>query len=443
MGASASQSDDPQPAMLPALYRGLTIALSPLAGPLLRRRVAAGKEDPERLGERWGIAGAARPPGTLIWIHAASVGEALSVLPIIQRILADADDRHVLVTSGTVTSARLLRERLPGRALHQFVPIDQPRAVRRFLDHWQPALALWVESEFWPNLLAATQARAIPTALIQARLSARSFRRWQQASGLVAPLLRGFAAVLAQTDADARRLGALGATNPIVTGTLKYASAPLPIDAGEAENLRAAIDQRAHWLAASTHPGEHAQIVAAHQRLAESDPELLTLIAPRHPQRGTDIAALARSAGVTCALRSRGEAITPDTALYIADTIGELGTFYDVAKLVFMGGSLIAHGGQNLIEPMQAGCTVICGPSMTNFAEVIDDLSAANALCQIDRTEDLATVVGRFLMAPTEAALLATAQAKVIVEKAGVLDQVWRRIMPLIARLERHADAAT
>ncbi len=327
-----------------ALYRGLTVAVGPLVGPVLRRRAAGGKEDPARLGERLGHAALPRRDGPLVWLHASSVGESLSVLGLIDRLLSARPGLALLMTSGTVTSARLLADRLPARAVHQFVPVDRPAAVRRFLDHWRPDLAIWVESELWPNLVRATQARGIATALIQGRMSARSFAKWRRARGLVAPLLKGFDLVLAQTEADAERMRDLGAA-PTVTGTLKYSNPPLPVDETALAELRGAIGARPVWLAASTHPGEEDTVSRAHHALAADNPGLLTIVAPRHPERGVALAHLAKAAGLRVARRGAGEALRGDTQLYLADTMGELGLFYRVADLVFVGGSLVPHGG--------------------------------------------------------------------------------------------------
>lgn len=424
-----------------ALYRGLTVAVGPLVGPLLRRRAAGGKEDPARLGERLGHADLPRPDGPLVWLHAASVGESLSVLGLIDRLLGARPGLALLMTSGTVTSARLLADRLPARAVHQFVPIDRPDAVRRFLDHWRPDLAIWVESELWPNLVGATQARGIATALIQGRMSARSFAKWRRARGLVAPLLEGFDLVLAQTETDAERLRALGAA-PTVTGTLKYANPPLPANEAALAELRQAIGARPVWLAASTHPGEEGTVLRAHHAVAAENPGLLTIVAPRHPDRGAALADLATAAGLRVARRGAGEALRGDTQLYLADTMGEFGLFYRVADVVFVGGSLVPHGGQNLLEPIRLGCAVTHGPSMTNFAEVVADLARAGALREVADEAGLIEATRRLFAAPEERAALAAAQAGVAEAKAGVLEVVFEALEPLVpGESAKHARA--
>ena len=273
------------------LYRGLTTAGLPLIQLLLRRRAARGKEDPSRIDERRGVASLQRPDGPLLWLHAASLGEAQSVLVLIDRMVRERPTLNVLMTTGTVTSAKLMEERLPKRALHQFVPVDRPAWVRRFLDYWRPDLAVWVESELWPNLLLETAARGTPMVLLNARISAGSHTGWKRARGLAQRLLSSFSLVLAQDETIAGRLRDLGAANVTVSGNLKTAAAPLPATAAELLALQDAIGARPVWLAASTHDGEEAIAGAVHAAIAQNRPGLLTIIAPRHPQRAAEIAA--------------------------------------------------------------------------------------------------------------------------------------------------------
>ncbi|MCH7555003.1 MAG: 3-deoxy-D-manno-octulosonic acid transferase, partial [Proteobacteria bacterium] len=311
--------------MMQRLYRALTVLATPLIAVYLGYRRRAGKEDPERFPERLGVAGAERPEGMLVWVHGASVGEALAALPLIERILKSRPALHVLLTTGTVTSARLMAERLPARARHQFSPIDRPDAVAGFLDHWRPDLAVWSESEFWPNLLTETQARGVPMILVNGRMSDRSYRRWKLMRGVIRRLLGGFALCLAQSEADAKRLRDLGAKEVRAVGNLKSAASPLPVDQAALDDLRNAIMARPRWLAASTHAGEETIVAASHRALAADHPGLLTIIAPRHPERGPTIAAGLREIGLTVAMRSAGDPIDRYVDIYIADTLGELG----------------------------------------------------------------------------------------------------------------------
>jgi 3-deoxy-D-manno-octulosonic-acid transferase len=280
--------------MLPAVYRGATAGLAPLVRVYLLWRCRQDKEDPARLGERFGVAGVSRPAGPLIWIHAASVGEAVSVLGLIARLCDQRPKLELLMTTATVAAARLMQKRLPAKVIHQFVPVDAPRAVERFLDHWRPDLALWVESELWPNLALATRRRGVPMILVNGRLSAGSEARWRVVPGLIRPVLSAFALCLAQDNAQAERFRRLGAGAVASVGNLKAAAGPLGADGRAVENLRRQIEGRPVWLAASTHSGEDEIVAAAHSLIAAAHPGLLTVIVPRHPARGPAIAATMR-----------------------------------------------------------------------------------------------------------------------------------------------------
>jgi 3-deoxy-D-manno-octulosonic-acid transferase len=421
--------------MMFVLYRMATIIAGPFIGLYLGRRRAAGKEDPMRFPERLGHAGIERPAGSLIWVHAASVGESVSALPLVARLLERHPDVHVLVTTGTVTSARLMAERLPDRAIHQYVPVDRPAAVARFLNHWRPDLALWTESEFWPNLVADSQARGIPMVLVNGRMSDRSFRRWGRFGGLIHRLLAGFALCLAQSERDAERLRVLGANDVRAIGNLKSAAPPLPVHEAELEKLRAAVGDRPLWLAASTHDGEEAVAAAVHQALAATHRRLLTIIVPRHPDRGEAIAQGLRGKGLAVARRAAKVTIGTDTDVYVADTMGELGLFYRLADVVFVGGSLVPHGGQNPLEPARLGCAVIYGPHMANFADFTAAFAKADATRQVEDGPGLAEIVGKLLGDSYERARLAGGARRVAAAEAAVLDEVEASIAPLVEGL--------
>ncbi len=423
--------------MTPRLYRGLTVAAAPLIGLYLRSRRAAGKEDPARFGERLGRASATRPHGPLVWTHAASVGEILAMLPLVGRVLDRHGDVHALVTTGTVTSARLMAERLPPRALHQYVPVDRIDAVRRFLDHWRPDLALWTESEFWPNLLGETQARGVPCVLVNARMSDASFRRWRRLRGLITPLLSGFALCLAQNEREAERLRALGAGPVRAVGNLKSAAGLLPADESELRRLRASTEGRPLWLAASTHPGEEAAAGAAHRALAPDRRGLLTVIVPRHPERGASLAAGLEGDGLTVAVRSRGDGIEPSTDIYVADTMGELGLFYRLAEVVFVGGSLVPHGGQNPLEPARLDCAIVYGPHMFNFAADVETFASASAAVVVADADELARAVAVLLDDPSLRRHRAAAARAAVEGEGEVLDAVEAAIAPYLDALPR------
>lgn len=423
-------------------YRVATTALGPLVTLYLAHRMRRGKEDRERFGERSGRAARPRPAGPLVWIHAASIGEAVSMLSLIDRLVVERPGLSVLVTTGTVTSARLLANRLPtDRAWHQYVPVDRPAYVARFLDHWRPDLALWVESELWPNLVTATHRRGIPLLLLNGRMSARSFRGWQRLPGLIRPVLQSFDLCLAQDAAQAERFAQLGAAQAGTAGDLKSAATPLPVDEAELARLAAAIAGRPLWLAASTHEGEEAAAAEVHQALARDHAGLLTIIVPRHPVRAPAIAAMLRERGLTVARRSAGEAIDATTEIYLADTLGELGLFYRLAGIAFIGGSLTPMGGHNPLEAALLDCAILHGPDMSNCAVVARDLAAARAAITVSDAASLASAVNRLLADPIERAARAQAAADVAAGNRAVLDTVMGRLGPWLDRLTDHAAA--
>ncbi len=416
--------------MLPSLYRALTRPLSPLALLYLERRRRRGKEDGLRLRERQGYAGGPRPPGPLIWIHAASVGEATAMLRLIELLLQTRPEIEILVTTGTVASARLLETRLPAGARHQFVPVDLPAWIERFLDHWRPDLALWVESELWPNLVLATHARGIPMILVNGRLSARSYLRWRRWPGLIGPMLGAFAQCLAQDADQAERLRQLGAREVAAVGDLKSAGAALPIDQAQLWHLRRQIGSRPRWLAASTHAGEEEIAAAAHRRLAADHPGLLTIIAPRHPPRGDAVAAMLAGQGLKVVRRSRGDAVAGDTEIYLADTIGELGLFYRLAGIAFVGGSLTPRGGHNPFEAARLDCAVLHGPDMSNCTGMAAALGAAGAAQTVTGAEDLAHAVAALLADRHLRARRCFAGARAAASGEGILESVLSYLAP-------------
>lgn len=412
------------------LYRTLTTAGWPLIRLYLGWRRARGKEDRERFAERLGVASAPRPGGRLVWMHGASVGESLALLPLVGRLRADGFD--VLVTTGTVTSARMMAERLPAGAIHQFVPIDRADFVRDFLDHWRPDLVLWSESEFWPNLVTEPKARGIPMILLNGRVSDRSLAGWSRAPGLIRRLLGNFDLCLGQSDEDARRLNALGANGAASCGNLKDAAPPLPAGAAHLSALRDAIGDRPRWVAASTHPGEEALAGRVHARLKPDFPGLLSIVVPRHPERGADVAHELIDMGLKVARRGAGDLPGPDDDVYIADTMGELGLIYRIGGVVFMGKSLLATGGQNPLEPARLDCAVVFGPHMENFAEAAGKLLAAGGAVEAATEAKLAEAVRRLLRDADERVRMAAAAKTVAAAEADVVERVMAALRPYL-----------
>lgn len=375
------------------VYRAITYGAGPLVGGHLSRRIERGKEDPNRIRERYGEAKLKKPAGRLVWLHAASIGESISVLPLIAR-LTEHPDVTVLVTSGTTTSANLMADRLPaGRAIHQYVPLDHPKFVSKFLDHWKPDMAIWVESELWPNLIHATATQNIPCLLVNARMSARSARNWSYLRGMSRYLLGSFVRCLAQDEATGTRLVNLGARSVEVVGNLKLASPTLPFDDIERARLDLEIAGRPVWVAASTHPGEDEIVLEAHRQVSSEIPDVLTIIVPRHPERGKAIADLVGSTEITVAQRSKQDSLDLRTSIYLADTLGELGLIYGLSKVAFVGGSLVPHGGQNPLEPARCDCAILVGPYTDNFSVVIEDLKTDGAVDVVSDAASLARTV--------------------------------------------------
>jgi 3-deoxy-D-manno-octulosonic-acid transferase len=386
-----------------ALYRGVMNALSPAVPALLRLRAKRGKEDAARLTERYGLSSRARPTGTLIWIHGASVGESLAALPLVSALL-EKPGRHALVTTGTVTSANMMEERLPTRAFHQYVPVDSRASVRRFLAHWRPDVALFIESELWPNLILETHAGGVPMALVNARLSERSFRGWYHAQGLARRILSSFDPCLAQDEGVAKRLTALGASSVQIAGSLKADAPVLPVDEAALSAFCAAVGTRSLFLAASTHPGEEEAVMRAAHALRKNGSNALTVIVPRHPARGPEIEALARANSFVTTRRATAALPSRDTQLYVADTMGELGLFYRAAPFAFLGGSLVPHGGQNPLEAARLGTAIVTGPHTHNFEETFSLLLAAQAGGRVSSAEELSRLVQKLIADPVATA---------------------------------------
>lgn len=421
----------------PLAWRIGATLLAPLLPLHLALRARRGKEIARRLGERRGF-GAARPPGRLFWLHAASVGETLSVLPLIEAMTARDTGLHVLVTTGTVTSAELLARRLPARlaprVLHRFAPLDVPAWVERFLEAWQPDAGAFVESELWPNLLAAAAGRGVPMALVNARMSPRSAARWARAPGLARQVLCSFRLVLARSEADAARLAALGVARVACWGDLKGAAEALPADPAAMAALREAAGDRPVFLAASTHPGEEEMVLAAHRALlAGGMAGLLTVIVPRHPDRGTAVAALAEAAGLQAVRRAPGGALPGrETAVYVADTLGELGLFYRLAGVALIGGSLVPHGGQNPLEAARLGCPILLGPHMENFEEPVARLLAARGAIGLAGPAALAPAIRDVLSDPGRARHMTEAAASVAQGQADLPDRLAGALLDLL-----------
>jgi len=359
-------------------YSGLTKALAPVLPLWLKRRALKGKEDPARQGERFGITSRPRPKGQLFWMHGASVGEVTMLLPLIDKALKEYPAAHVLVTSGTTTSAKLMTKRLPERAFHQYIPLDTPKAVNAFLDHWKPNIALWAESEIWPNLLLQTKARNIPMALISARMSEKSVNGWMKRRKSAQSLFGCFDMILAGDDATANGLSELLGKNIESTGSLKDAASNLPVNTADLAKLKAQIGERSVWCAASTHKGEEEIILAAHEKVRAKHPNALLILAIRHPERMKDVSTLVRNTHMS--IRSRKNDLDALSSIYLFDTIGEMGLAYSLSDITFVCGSLVEGlMGHNPLEPARFSNAVLTGPHISSFADSYSSMIAFNA----------------------------------------------------------------
>jgi 3-deoxy-D-manno-octulosonic-acid transferase len=393
----------------------------------LSRRAVNGKEIAERLPERFGIDPTPRPDGPLVWMHAASVGETMSILPVLTAL---RQRTKVLLTTGTVTSQALLDQRLPrdGSVVHRFAPLDVPGWVNRFLNHWRPDAACFIESELWPNQLAACQARGIKMMLMNARMSEPSFRQWQRVPRFARRVVGAFSLIQARGDLDAERLRALGGRHVDSAGDLKFGAPPLPVDLAELGRLKGLLGERPVWIAASTHPGEEDRIVAVHRMVLKTHPNVLTIVAPRHPERGP-----ALSSAIGSRRRGAGDDPPAEGGIWIADTMGELGLLYRLAPIAFVGRSLIPPGGgQNPLEPARLGCAVAVGPFTTNFDDHVALLRAADGLAIVADEGELAHFVCAMIDNPERRASIAEHAAASILRQMDLPERSAEALLSLL-----------
>lgn len=430
-----------QPTLLYSLYCGASALMAPFAWRKVAAKLRAYGLPEARVRERLGHASLPRPDGQLIWFHAASVGESLSVLTLIRRLGEQLPAAEFLITSGTPTSAELIEKRMPPRCRHQFPPLDSAAAVDRFLAHWQPDLGVFVESELWPQMLVRARRTGCPLVLLNARLSERSADGWKKRPETARFILDQFDLLVTQNQRTADNLAAMGAAPERIRpgSNLKAVSAPLPADEKTLADLRAALGPRPVWVASSTHEGEEETVLAAHRLLLQRHPDLCLLLAPRHPERGDAVQALIAAAGFTSARRSVGESPAPDTQVYLADTLGEVGTWYALSPLVFLGGSLREIGGHNPFEPMQAGAAVISGTGHFNFAETYAELTRLGAATEVTSAEQLAEQLSLWLQEPEKLDAARTAAAQFIFRQSDQLDQTVASLLALLPAQQQEA----
>ncbi len=411
-----------------SFYRAATVVCYPFIYLYLKRRLKKGKEDAMRFNERLGKPVMARPEGKLVWMHGASVGECLSMLPLIKKIISENKNTYVMVTSGTVTSAKLLTQRLPERSFHPSIPIDCPRCVIPFIKHWHPDAAFWFESEFWPNILTEIKKNNIPLILLNGRVSDKSFASWKKHKSFIRPIQELFTLSFGQTEENARRLKELGAPNVDCVGNLKFSASAPVVDEEELSRLQSLIGNRPTFMMASTHDNEEEKGGKIYLELAKKYPDLLMIAVPRHPNRAQDISKALARLGLSVAQRSKAEEITPKTNVYLMDTLGEMGLAYKLSKLIFVGGSLIPFGGQNMLEPMREGACVFVGPHAFNFREIVQEACEQNALVLVKDEEDLKNKLDFYLSRPEEIPFIGEKGKEFALGQMGVLDRVYDKI---------------
>ena len=394
-------------------------------------RVKLGKEDATRKGERFGRSSVKRPAGRLLWFHAASIGESVSILVLVRQLGKQRPDLSFLMTTGTLASAVVLASQLPPRTVHQFVPYDVTKAVTNFLDYWRPDVSVFIESELWPNLICESYQRRIPLYCINARMSDSSYRRWKRFLSVSKFLLNRFEKILVQDDQTADRLQRLGLENSSmeIVGSLKRGATQLPCSDSDRHEFMQSINGRPLWIAASTHHGEEMAAVKAHQKLSQKINDLLLIIVPRHPSRGLQIAEQLHTMEEKFSCRSQSRTPTPSDAVYIADTVNEMGLWYRISPVSFIGGSLVAVGGHNPFEPAALKSAIIHGPHVTNFIEIYKELAELNAAICIQHSEQLAAAVAHALQ-PKNNARLTSAAASLL--EGG--DQITARVAAVILR---------
>jgi 3-deoxy-D-manno-octulosonic-acid transferase len=418
------------------VYRAAGSIAWPFLGGFVYWRSRKGKEDPVRRSERYGLPGKVRPEGPLVWLHAASVGESTAVMPLVA--LLENLGLRVVLTTGTTSSAALARERLSPLTIHQYAPLDVRPAVRRFLKHWQPDLAIFAESELWPVTMMELGQMRVPQVLVNARLSDRSFRRWGKQPALARALFEHLTLVIAQSELDGRRFQDLGAPRISVAGNLKVDNAPPPFDAADLERLGRQIGNRPVWVAVSTHKGEERLMAKTHALVAARIPDVLTIIVPRHPDRSPEVEAELASQGLNTVRRSSGAAITGTTQVYLGDTMGEMGLYLNLAKVAFLGKSLVSVGGQNPLEPAATGTAILSGQNVQNFRSSFEALLQRGGARLVKDETMLASHLVHLLTTEEKRRAMVEAAHATLAEMQGALGRTFAALDPFITPLRLH-----
>ncbi|MFV9874887.1 MAG: 3-deoxy-D-manno-octulosonic acid transferase [Rickettsiales endosymbiont of Dermacentor nuttalli] len=417
-----------------AIYRIITRTVWPLEYLYFLYRRLINKEDKQRFNERLGEASVKRPVGKLLWIHAASVGESLSIISLLNLIMQKFPNIKILITTGTVTSAKIIRQKLPISVIHQYIPIDNIRYVRKFLNYWNPYVSIWLESELWPNLIFET-AKNCNMILLNARMSDISYNRWHKLPNFIRSLLEQFSVIIPQSKNDAEKFQNLGATKIMYLGNIKYSAAPLSLHQIELDKLQYMIKDRKFWVAASTHEGEEEKIADTHIKLKALYPDILTIIVPRHPERVHSIKKMLSTRKLTLVVRTSGEYIHDKTDVYLVDTLGELGLFYHLAEIALIGGSFITNGGgHNPIEAAYHKCAIIMGPHILNFSEICQTFKEREAILLLDGDQELIDTLVALFEDNDKRTCLATNAKNLVNEMSYISSNVLNYISPFLAR---------
>lgn len=414
-------------------YRALSVLLYPFLELYLFYRVYKKKEDKKRLKERFGIASQNRPKGDIIWLHAVSVGETNSSLILVEELLKSLPQTSILFTTTTLTSASIIAKKLTdfnGRVIHQFLPLDSYACVREFLEYWHPNKAIFVESEIWPNFIYEAHKANIKTFLVNARISKKSFKKWNFAKKIGFDIFSYFDEIFVQKKEDQELFSKLLGKEALFYGNLKSQAQNLFCDQKELQKLQSQIADRKIWVSASTHKGEEEIIIAAHKKLKKEFSDLLTVIVPRHPNRAEEIKLLLN--GINFSQRSKNQVISKSTEIYIADTLGELGIFYSLQNFAFIGGSLVEVGGHNPFEAIKLGCAVISGKLVPNFAEIYRDLEEKDACIIVDNLEQLTFAVSTLLKDRALSEKLLNNASMVIKNSDNIVKKIASKLLAVI-----------
>lgn len=410
----------------------LYLLFSNVSGPIWRRthkrRLARGKEVADRLPEKYGHYTQAPTSARVFWFHALSVGESFALLPLIERALKDMPDAEAVLTTSTASSIEALaKAQLPDRCTHVLLPIDTKAATRAFLDHWRPDLAAFAELDFWPRLMMETHARGVPMVLINSRMPAHNFHRRKKLGGMMRDILRLFSILLLQDEESRKNFAALGAPEGRmeVVGALKAAARPLPADPAELAHFQDVVQGRPVWCAAATERSEHGTMIDAHQIVSDALQSPLMILAPRFKEDADEAEALARAAFANVARRSLDQPLTPDTQVYIADTFGEMGLWYRLSPISFVGHSL-TNGleGKNPFEAAALGSAILSGSEVSYFLESYDALYSEGGCIQVTDANSLAEAVVALQDEERRTAMCRGA-ARVIEARKLVLSKTW------------------